>query len=63
VRVHSDYREAMAAWVDAAMEPLRNTLQRLSPPARAHFMEGWRILSEEAARSASARDGELSEKC
>jgi DNA-binding MarR family transcriptional regulator len=63
VRVHSDYREAMAAWVDAATEPLRNTLQRLSPSARAHFMEGWRILSEEAARGASARDGDLSEKC
>jgi hypothetical protein len=24
-------------------------LERLSPQARAHFMEGWRILHEEAA--------------
>lgn len=58
VRVHSDYREAMAVWVDAAMEPLRNTLRRLSPRARADFMDGWSILSEEASRSASRRDAE-----
>jgi DNA-binding MarR family transcriptional regulator len=53
VRVHSDYREEMATWVEAALQPLRNTLERLSPSARADFMEGWRILSEEAARSNS----------
>ncbi|HEY0517585.1 MAG TPA: MarR family transcriptional regulator [Solirubrobacteraceae bacterium] len=58
VRVHSDYREAMAAWLEAATEPLRNTLKRLSPPARAHFMAGWRILSEEAARSSSPREAD-----
>ena len=58
VRVHADYRAAMAEWVEAAMEPLRNTLQRLSPRARAHFMEGWGILSEEAARSASTREAD-----
>jgi hypothetical protein len=40
----------------AAFTPVRNTLERLSPPARAHFMEGWRILQEEAARVASDQD-------
>jgi DNA-binding MarR family transcriptional regulator len=49
VRVHRDYRDAMEAWVAMAMAPIRNTLERLSPQARAHFMEGWRILREEAA--------------
>ena len=49
VRVHEDYRDAMEGWLDVAIAPFRHTLGRLSPLARAHFMEGWRILHEEAA--------------
>jgi DNA-binding MarR family transcriptional regulator len=49
VRVHSDYRDAMGEWLAVALAPVRETLERLSPQARAHFMEGWRILGEEAA--------------
>jgi DNA-binding MarR family transcriptional regulator len=49
VRLHEDYRAAMETWLEVALTPLRNTLERLSPQARAHFMEGWRILQEEAA--------------
>ena len=49
VRVHEDYRDAMEGWLDVAIAPSRHTLGRLSPLARAHFMEGWRILHEEAA--------------
>jgi DNA-binding MarR family transcriptional regulator len=49
VRVHEDYREAMEQWLEVALTPIRNTLLRLSPQARAHFMEGWRILREEAS--------------
>jgi DNA-binding MarR family transcriptional regulator len=49
VRVHEDYRDAMESWLAVALAPIRNTLERLSPQARAHFMEGWRILREEAA--------------
>lgn len=56
VRVHEDYRNAMEGWLEVALAPVRNTLQRLSPPARAHFMEGWRILKEEAALLASDSD-------
>jgi DNA-binding MarR family transcriptional regulator len=48
VRVHEDYRDAMEGWLEVAIAPFRHTLGRLSPPARAHFMEGWRILHEEA---------------
>ncbi len=56
VRVHEDYRDAMEGWLEVALAPVRNTLERLSPQARAHFMEGWRILQEEAARLASDED-------
>src|SRR5580700_309237 len=49
VRLHEDYRDAMETWLEVALMPLRNTLERLSPEARAHFMEGWRILQAEAA--------------
>jgi DNA-binding MarR family transcriptional regulator len=53
VRVHEDYREAMEGWLEIAIAPIRHTLERLSPQARAHFMEGWRILGQEAARHRS----------
>jgi DNA-binding MarR family transcriptional regulator len=49
VRLHEDYRAAMESWLEIAVGPIRKALERLSPPARAHFMEGWRILQEEAA--------------
>jgi DNA-binding MarR family transcriptional regulator len=54
VRVHEDYRDAMEAWVAVAVAPIRNTLERLSPQARGHFVEGWRILQEEAATHGSS---------
>jgi DNA-binding MarR family transcriptional regulator len=49
VRVHEDYRDAMEGWLEVAIAPFQTALERLSPEARAHFMEGWRILAEEAA--------------
>jgi DNA-binding MarR family transcriptional regulator len=49
VRVHEDYRDAMDGWLEVAIAPFRTALERLSPQARAHFMEGWRILHEEAS--------------
>ena len=56
VRVHEDYRDAMEGWLDVALAPFRIALERLSPQARAHFMEGWRILQEEAALRGSGED-------
>jgi DNA-binding MarR family transcriptional regulator len=56
VRVHEDYRDAMEGWLEVALAPVRNTLERLSPQARAHFMEGWRVLQEEAALRACDDD-------
>jgi DNA-binding MarR family transcriptional regulator len=56
VRVHADYRDAMEEWLAMALGPLRTTLERLSPAAREHFMEGWRILRHEAALRGSEDD-------
>ena len=61
VRVHEDYRDAMEGWLEVALAPVLNTLERLSPQARAHFMAGCRILQEEAALLAS--DEDLSADC
>jgi DNA-binding MarR family transcriptional regulator len=52
VRLHEEDREVIGRWAEQALAPLRSTLERLSPPARAKFMEGWRILHEEATRTA-----------
>lgn len=54
VRLHDAYDTTIGEWVVQAHAPLRSTLERLSPDARAQFMEGWRILHEEAMRTASA---------
>jgi hypothetical protein len=35
---------------------VRVTLEQLSPQARAHFMQGWRILHQEASRAACSDD-------
>jgi DNA-binding MarR family transcriptional regulator len=57
VRLHGDYNGVIGEWVGLALAPLRGTLERLAAPARAQFMEGWRILHEEATRKVSAADG------
>lgn len=48
VRLHERHREVIGSWAAQALAPMRCTLERLSPRARAHFMEGWRILHEQA---------------
>jgi DNA-binding MarR family transcriptional regulator len=59
VRVHEDYRDAMEGWLEVAIAPFRIALERLSPEARAHFMDGWRILHEEASlRGSQDVDGD-----
>ncbi|MCW3034000.1 MAG: MarR family transcriptional regulator [Solirubrobacterales bacterium] len=56
VRVHEDFRDAMEGWLDVAVAPFRTALERLSPQARAHFLEGWRILAQEAALRGTGED-------
>jgi DNA-binding MarR family transcriptional regulator len=58
VRLHEKDREVIGRWAEQALAPLRGTLERLSVQARAHFMEGWRILHEEAIRTSPAGDEE-----
>jgi DNA-binding MarR family transcriptional regulator len=54
VRLDARYREAMKAWLETAMKPVRETFEDLSPEARAHFMQGWRMLHDRSARSGSS---------
>jgi DNA-binding MarR family transcriptional regulator len=57
VQLHDDYGTAIAEWLEVAMAPVREALQQLSPQARAHFMQGWRILHQEASRAACSDHG------
>jgi DNA-binding MarR family transcriptional regulator len=61
VQVHEDYSQMLGGWLAQALAPLRGTLERLPAPARAQFMEGWRILHEEATRLPDA--GESADGC
>jgi DNA-binding MarR family transcriptional regulator len=54
VRLHKDYGQPLSKWLAEAQAPVRRTLERLSPRARAQFIEGWRILHEEATRMPDA---------
>ncbi|MGA2321653.1 MAG: MarR family transcriptional regulator [Solirubrobacteraceae bacterium] len=60
VRLHDDYRDVIGNWAEQALAPLRGTLERLPAPARAQFIEGWRILHDEATRTAPADADECS---
>jgi DNA-binding MarR family transcriptional regulator len=53
VRLDGEYCEAIGTWAIQSLTPLRDTLERLPPRARAQFLEGWRILHEQATRAAS----------
>jgi DNA-binding MarR family transcriptional regulator len=50
VRLNGAYREGASEWLQERLDPLRRTLERLTPRARANFLEGFRILAEETAR-------------
>jgi DNA-binding MarR family transcriptional regulator len=54
VRLHEKYSDVIGTWAEQALAPLRGTLERLSPQARIHFMEGWHILHEEVTSTAPA---------
>jgi DNA-binding MarR family transcriptional regulator len=59
VRLHDDHRAAIVRWRQSSLAPLRATLERLEPAARAGFMEGWRVLHEEATGSSAEIPPEL----
>jgi DNA-binding MarR family transcriptional regulator len=52
VRLQDDHRAVIGKWTEQTLAPLRGSLERLTPRARAQFMEGWRILHEEATSTA-----------
>jgi hypothetical protein len=45
------HRHAVQALLLHQAEPVRRTLERLSPRARADFLAGMRILAEESAKT------------
>jgi hypothetical protein len=45
------------AWLGERLDPFRRTLERLSPKARANFVEGWRVLAEETCADADCAPG------
>jgi len=60
VRMNDRYDADARAWLEERLGPFRRTLERLSPAARANFLDGWRILEEETARTAP---GAAAEDC
>jgi DNA-binding MarR family transcriptional regulator len=53
VYLHEDVRQTIENWLSSALNPVREALERLSPEAREHFMQGWRILHEESIKAAA----------
>jgi DNA-binding MarR family transcriptional regulator len=48
VSLSEEIRKIAEPRIKEHLQPFRRTLERLSPAARAHFMEGIRVLNEEA---------------
>jgi DNA-binding MarR family transcriptional regulator len=48
VSLSEEMRKVAEPRIQQHLQPFRRTLERLSPAARAHFMEGMRVLNEEA---------------
>jgi DNA-binding MarR family transcriptional regulator len=61
VDVVEAYRVELEPWLDRLLAPVRATLDLLTPAARSHFMEGWRILSREAERANAGGAGDAVE--
>jgi DNA-binding MarR family transcriptional regulator len=47
VRLPDAYRPFIKALLEQHIAPMQRTLERLSPQAREHFVEGFRVLREE----------------
>jgi DNA-binding MarR family transcriptional regulator len=48
VSLNEDFRKIAEPQVQGRLGPFRRTLERLAPAARAHFIEGMRVLHEES---------------
>jgi DNA-binding MarR family transcriptional regulator len=56
VGLPDEHRALVDSWADAQFAPVSRALQRLSPVARKHFLEGLAALAEEAHGTAGAAD-------
>jgi DNA-binding MarR family transcriptional regulator len=54
VRLPEAYRALVDSWAQTRYAPVARALERLSPTARKHFMEGLAVLAEEASKSLAA---------
>jgi DNA-binding MarR family transcriptional regulator len=54
VRLAEEYRAGIDEWTHARFAPVARALERQSPTARKHFLEGLAILAEEAQRETLA---------
>ena len=52
VRLNDAVSKDIRTWLGERVDPFRRTLERLSPKARASFVEGWRVLAEETCAEA-----------
>ena len=52
VRLPDEHQEVIGGWAQQALAPLRSTLQRLPTRRPGPLPTGWRILHEEATRTA-----------
>jgi DNA-binding MarR family transcriptional regulator len=57
VRLHEDHRAIVDAWSQERFSPVARALERLSPAARAHFVEGLKLLVEETRPGAGSEPG------
>jgi hypothetical protein len=48
------YRAVVDGWAQTRYAPVARALERLSPTARRHFMEGLAVLAEESSRALAA---------
>jgi DNA-binding MarR family transcriptional regulator len=60
VSLTEEIRKIAEPRIQEHLEPFKRTLERLSPAARAHFMEGVRVLNDEAG---GFRPGKASADC
>jgi DNA-binding MarR family transcriptional regulator len=54
VRLPEAYRALVDGWAQTRYAPVARALERLSPGARRHFMEGLAVLAEESSRALAA---------
>lgn len=55
VSLSEEIRKVAEPRIQEHLQPFRRTLERLSPAARAHFMEGVRVLNEESGGFAAGK--------